>query len=140
MINYTKRVVKTLTSKPKTVFLIDGLGAVLTAIILMAVLRHFNDYFGMPREALAILSIAALIFAVYSFSCFVFLDNNAQKLLRPIIVANLTYCVLTLSLVLYFYNRLTILGIAYFVGEVLIICGIVYMELKTLKANSQNIS
>lgn len=118
--------------KPKTVFLIDELGAVLTAILLMTI-RTYNEYFGMPRKTLTILSIVALIFAIYSFSCFLFSHNNSQKLLRPIIVANLTYCILTLGLVIYFYNRLTILGLAYFTGEILIICGLVHIELKTLK-------
>jgi len=140
MIGRIKRIIKALTLKSKTVFLIDGLGATLTTILLIAVLKTFNQCFGMPRKTLTILSILALILAIYSFSCFAFSHNNPQKLLRPIIVANLTYCILTLGLVIYFYNKLTILGLAYFVGEILIICGLVYIELKTLKALRQNIS
>jgi len=132
-----KRIIKTLTLKPKIVFLIDGLGAVLTAILLITVLKTFNEYFGMPLKTLTVLSIIAFIFAIYSLSCFAFSDNNSQKLLRPIIVANLTYCILTLGIVIYFYNKLTILGLTYFFGEILIISGLVYIELKTLKASKQ---
>jgi len=131
-----KRNIKTLTLKPKIVFLIDGLGAVLTAILLITV-KTFNEYFGMPLKTLTVLSIIAFIFAIYSLSCFAFSDNNSQKLLRPIIVANLTYCILTLGIVIYFYNKLTILGLTYFFGEILIISGLVYIELKTLKASKQ---
>jgi len=131
-----KRNIKTLTLKPKIVFLIDGLGAVLTAIHLITV-KTFNEYFGMPLKTLTVLSIIAFIFAIYSLSCFAFSDNNSQKLLRPIIVANLTYCILTLGIVIYFYNKLTILGLTYFFGEILIISGLVYIELKTLKASKQ---
>jgi len=138
MLGHIKRIKKALTLKPKTVFLIDALGAALTAIFLIAVLKTFNEYFGMPQETLTILSILALVLAIYSFSCFVFLDNNSQKLISPIIVANLAYCILTLVLAIYYYNKLTILGLIYFVGEILIICGLVYIELKTLKATREN--
>ncbi|GAA4006997.1 hypothetical protein GCM10022408_18600 [Hymenobacter fastidiosus] len=127
---------KTLNLKPKTVFLLDGLGAVLTAVILTEVLKTFNEYFGMPRKALTLLSILALIFAVYSFSCFAFSGTDSPKLLKPIIGANLTYCVLTLGLVIYFYNQLTVLGLTYFVGEILLICGLVCIEIKALKVRS----
>jgi len=121
------------------VFLIDALGATLITIFLIAGITTFNEYFGMPQETLTILSILALVLAIYSFFCFAFLDNNTQKLLRPIIMANLTYCILTLGLVVYYCNKLTIFGLTYFVGEILIICGLVYIELKTLKASRQNI-
>jgi len=139
MIGRIKRIIKALTLKPKSVFLADGIGAVLTAFLLITVLKTFNEYFGMPRETLTILSMLALILAIYSFSCFVFSDNNSQKLLKPIIVANLTYCILTLGLVIYFFNKLTILGLTYFVGEILIIGGLIYIELKTLEASRTNI-
>jgi len=140
MIGHIKRIIKALTLKPKTVFLIDALGATLTTIFLIAGLKTFNEYFGMPQETLTILSILALALAIYSFFCFAFLPNNTQKLLKPVIVANLTYCILTLGFVIYYYNKLTILGLTYFVGEILIICGLVYIEIKTLKANRQNIN
>jgi len=140
MPGHIKRMIKALTLKSKTVFLIDSVGAALTAILLIAVLKPFHEIFGMPRETLTLLSIVASLLAIYSFSCFVFSDNNRQKLLRTIIVANIAYCILTAGLVIYFYNSLTILGLTYFVGEILIISVLVYIELKIVKANRQNIS
>lgn len=124
--------------KPKTVFLIDGLGATLTAILLITVLRTFNKYFGMPPQALTILSIAALILVIYSFSCFLFSNDYPQRFLRPLIVANLTYCLSTLGFVIYYSDRLTTLGFAYFIGEVLIICGVVHIELNALNVSRRN--
>ena len=140
MIGHTKKIIKALTMKPKTVFLIDALGAALTSIFLIVILKAFYEFFGVPQETLMLLLILSLVLAIYSFSCFAFLDKNTQNFLRPLIAANLTYCILTLGLVIYYHNKLTILGLAYFVGEILIICGLVYVELKTLKASSQNIS
>lgn len=139
MNGHIKIIIKALTLKPKIVFLIDGLGAFLTVLFLNSILKTFNEYFGMPLKTLTLLSIIALIFAIYSLSCFVFSDNNSQKLLRPIIVANLTYCILTIGLVIYFYSKLTTVCISYFVGEILIISGLIYIEIKTLKVCNQRI-
>lgn len=133
MSGHIKKNIKGLTLKPKIVFLIDGLGAFLTALFLNIILKTFNEYFGMPLKTLTLLSIIALIFAIYSLSCFVFSDNNLQRLLRPIIVANLTYCILTIGFVINFYSKLTTVGVSYFVGEILIISGLIYIEIKTLK-------
>lgn len=123
---------------PKTIFLIDGLGATLSAFLMIAVLKPFNEFVGMPRELLTLLSIGALILATYSFSCFVFLRNKVQKLLKPLITANLSYCIVTLALVIYFYDNLTILGLIYFLAEISLVFGLVYIELGTLKASRTN--
>lgn len=123
---------------PKTIFLIDGLGALLTATLLMAVVSTFNEYFGMPQAVLPILATVAFVFSIYSISCYLFFYNRSKKLLLPIIIANLSYCVFTLALVIYFYDRLTILGVTYFLGEILLVCGLVCIEWKTLKAFENN--
>jgi hypothetical protein len=122
--------------KLKTIFLIDAIGAITTAFLLMVVLRTFNQHIGLPKETLSQLSMIALLFAVYSSCCFVFCNKNSQKLLKPIIVANLAYCILTVGLLIFYKNSIKPLGVIYFVGEVLVIFVIVYLELKTLKSNS----
>lgn len=139
MSGHINTIIKALTFKPKIVFLIDGLGAFLTVVFLNTILRTFNEYFGMPLKTLTLLSIIALTFAIYSLSCFVFSDDKSQNLLRPIIVANLTYCILTIGLVIYFYSKLTTLGISYFVGEILILSALIHIEIKTLKVCNQRI-
>lgn len=138
MIVYIRSIIKALTLKPKKVFLIDAFGAALTTVFLNSILKTYNEYFGMPIEILTVLSILAFVLAIYSFSCFVLLENNTQNFLIPIIVANLSYCILTIGIVTYYYNKITILGLAYFVGEILLICLLVYIELKTLEVSRQN--
>ncbi|WP_166921849.1 hypothetical protein [Flavobacterium poyangense] len=129
--------IEKIRSNPKTIFLIDGSGALLTATLLLFVLRPFDFYFGMPTEILTVLSVTAFFFAFYSFFCFIQPKPNLQKLLKPIILANSIYCITTLGLVFFFINRLTALGILYFIGELLIICGLIYVELKILKTTKQ---
>lgn len=119
---------KNLKTNPKTIFLIDGLGAVLTAILLGFVLTNFEAYFGMPCNVLYCLAVVACIFMFYSLACYTFLKNRWRAFLSIIMVANLLYCGLTIALVCYYYSRLTPLGITYFLLECLVILGLVWLE------------
>jgi hypothetical protein len=121
--------------KLKSIFLIDAIGAITTAFLLMVVLRTFNQYIGLPKETLSQLSMIALLLAIYSACCFVFANKDSQKLLKPIIGANLAYCILTIGLLFFHKNSVTAWGGIYFIGEVVVILGLVYLEINALKAS-----
>lgn len=128
MYKHKMKILDRLTLNPKSLFLIDGLGAFLTAFLTGVILRKFEDNFGMPQKHLIILSILACIFAVYSMSCYFFVGKKWRIFLRVIAIANLLYCLLTAVLVMYLYQQLTILGVIYFVTEILIVIALVYVE------------
>ena len=113
-----------LSKIPRRIFLIDGLGGLLTTLMLFAVLAQFEERFGMPIEVVRTLGLIACL---YMF-CYLFLNRNHRPYLKFIISANSAYCLLTLGLVCYFYNSLTILGILYFITEILLIMALVFVE------------
>ncbi|MEX2513642.1 MAG: hypothetical protein WD398_12110 [Cyclobacteriaceae bacterium] len=84
----------------KNVFLLDGMGALTTAILLSQVLARFESLFGMPKEVLFILSGLAFCFALYSITCHLLIKNNFEAYLKVIITASLIYCLATFGLVL----------------------------------------
>ncbi|MCB0589408.1 MAG: hypothetical protein KDD06_29250 [Phaeodactylibacter sp.] len=131
-----------ITLYPQKLFLIDGLGALLSAVLLGVVLVQWEHAFGMPRQALYPLAAIAGLFAVYSLSCYWRLSENRRPYLRVIAVANLLYCCLSLALVVYFYSQLTVLGVAYFLVEiavVLILAGLEYnLEQIRAEINARN--
>lgn len=115
----------------KKLFLIDGLGALLSAFLLGIVLIRFESSFGIPRNILYFLSLTACALATYSLTCY-FLAKKIRKLHIKIIGwANFCYCCLTLGLLFYFYEKITALGIFYFLGEVAIIVTLAIVELRT---------
>lgn len=116
---------------PKTLFLIDSIGALSSAFLLGIVLVHFESSFGMPRKELYMLSIAACTFAVYSFTCFLLIKENWSPYLRLIAVVNLLYCCVTIGFAFYFYQQITALGWLYFVGEIIVIVCLAIIELQT---------
>ena len=113
-------------------FLVDGLGALVTASMLGLVLTTFEPAFGMPTRVLVPLASVAAVFAAYSFTCYA--KAAPPKFLLPIAIANTLYCAATLALVLLFHESLTWLGHAYFLGEIAIVLTLVRFEVRAARA------
>jgi hypothetical protein len=128
--------IKNLRSNPRKLFLIDGLGAILTAIILGVVFLNYQEYIGMPNNILIMLSLMASIFVVYSFTCYIKSFKNWWIYLKIIAFANLSYCCITMTLLYINFQSLTFFGLIYFMAEIIIIAMLVYMEF--LVAGSKN--
>ena len=123
------KLINHLIEKPKTLFLIDSLGAIVTGFILFVIMRQLNEYIGMPKIVLTYLSFIAIFFCIYSTACFLFLKERWTPFIRLIGIANLLYCALTIGLLIKYYSLMTIIGIIYFLIEIVIICGLSYVEL-----------
>jgi hypothetical protein len=122
--------------EPKNIFLLDAFGALLTTLLLYFILRNFNEFFGLSKDVFECLSSIALLFFIYSISGYFLVKQNWKSFLKIICSANILYCILTLSIVLYNYETISIYGIAYFLAEIAVIIGLVYFEMKFIKSKS----
>jgi len=129
-----------MTLNPKNIFLIDSIGAFLTAFFLIGILARFEEFFGMPPTVLYTLSFIACVYAVYSFCCYFFLAGNWLPFLQVIAIANLVYCFLTISFVIYFYQKLTSLGLIYFLLELIVLCSLIVVERREISKIINNLS
>jgi hypothetical protein len=125
-----QNLISTLTTNPKSIFLIDGVGAIVSALLLSVLLGQNVAVFGIPQAVLYKLAALASVFALYSLCCYFFLLGNYKPYLRIIAFANLLYCTITLVLVFVFYQQLTLFGILYFINEKIVVGSLVYLELK----------
>ena len=121
-----------ITSNPKLVFLLDCLGALLSATFLGVALPSFQPIFGMPHNVLYGLAAVASLFAIYSFWNYRWFKENWRPYLRGIAIVNLLYCGLTAALVIYFRQELTKWGLLYFLQEMVVIIVVVMLEFKTI--------
>ena len=112
-------------------FLIDGLGALLSAIMLGVVLPRFEAMIGMPPKILYVLAFLACLFAIYSLSCFFRNMENWKPYLKFIAIVNLLYCCLTLGCIIFLHQEVTVLGMIYFIVEIIIIVILAIIELRT---------
>lgn len=126
--NIFNQIVRYFAPHPIKIFLVDGLGAALSAFFLLAILASFVPFFGMPRAVLYPLAALPVLFALYSLSCYLLRPGNWPTYLKIVATANLLYCGISLSLVLYHFGSLTIFGVAYFVLEKLIVIPLAVVE------------
>ena len=114
----------------KNLFLLDSLGALLSAIMLGLVLTRYETFFGMPADVLHILAIIPCVFCIYSFLCFLIKTKKERLYLTIIAVANLLYCCLTTFYIFKLYQKLTIWGLFYFIAEIIVVIVLALYELK----------
>ena len=119
--------------KPRTLFLIDGLGAFVTALLLLGFVRQFDAFFGIPKSEVTCLALIAVCFCIYSTTCYFLLKRGLSSFMRFIAIVNLLYCTLTIGLLIKNASTVTILGTTYFLIEIVIICGLSYIELNVAK-------
>lgn len=120
------------TAKPRNIFLLDSLGALLTTILLFFLLKSFNEFFGLSKTTLEYLSLIAFLFFIYSGICFFLVKDNWKSFLKIICTANILYCILTFCILIYNYESVSIYGIIYFLGEIIVISGLVFLEIKLI--------
>ena len=126
-------IIQIIIADPKKIFLVDGIGALLSAFFLGVVLVQFEDSVGVSKDILICLSLAAMVMAVYSLSCYFRFPTKWRLFLKAIAIVNLLYCCVTIGLILLDGETLTILGYLYFIIEILIVVSLVFVELKVAR-------
>jgi len=116
---------------PKTLFLMDGLGAIISAFMLGVVLVEFENIFGIPRPTLYFLALLPCAFAAYDFYCFIKLKEDFGLFLKVIASINIAYSCLSLGLAFYHSKVVSNLGWTYVVFEIIIVIILAKLEFKT---------
>lgn len=116
--------------KPRTLFLIDGMGALISAFLLGVVLVHFEFFFGIPQKVLYLLASIPLFFALYDLVCYIWAVKRLALLLRLIAFANISYCILSIIMAFVHRNSISIWGWAYILGEIVIVLLLAKIELQ----------
>lgn len=124
-----------ISKKPKLLFLIDGLGALLSAFLYYIVLSNLISVFGMPKQALNLLCLLALGYAVFSLSTYMRKVENWRPYMKVIAGANLLHCILTGVFLFYYNASITGIGFLYFIVEIIIVVGLAIFELKTASSS-----
>lgn len=136
MTNITLQLAHILASRPRHVFLLDGFGALLSALLLVFLIAPFDAVFGMPPEIAYNLSFPAFGFAVYSLGCYLLNFELWKPFMRLIALANALYCCITFALVIALYRSLSKLGVAYFLGEIVIVFAVIGIEIWVVRRQS----
>jgi hypothetical protein len=109
-------------------FLIDGIGALISILLLGFILPLWSNFLGVSPIDLSVLASIACVLALYSCACFVGKVQN-KAFLKIVAIANISYCLLTF-IWLWYMPQITLWGILYFVGEIVVIMTLATIEWK----------
>lgn len=128
-----KQIIEKFKSNPKQLFLLDGLGAILSAFLLGVVLVRLERLFGIPASTLYFLAAFPVIFAMYDLFCYHQEKNRLGPFLQGISVINLLYCCVSIGFAFYHSGTITGLGWSYILIEIFIVVNLAILEFKVAK-------
>ena len=114
-------------------FLVDAIGALVSALFLLFVLPGFEVISGFSTRLFNVLGTIALVFSIYSILNF-FLKTQKAVFLRLIAIGNILYGCLSISLALIY--KPSALTLTYLVLEFIILIFLGTIEIKASKSSS----
>ena len=124
---------------PKKIFLMDALGAAVSAILLGVVLVKLERVFGIPESTLYFLAAIPVLFIPYDLFCLSKSKNDLGPFLKAIAVMNMMYCCLSIGMTIYHLNTITIFGYLYILIEVIITFTLAVFEYKVASKLTENV-
>jgi hypothetical protein len=128
-----ERIIEFGINNPRKLFLVDGLGAIVSAVLLGVVLVEFDQIFGIPKPVLYFLAILPCLFAVYDFYCLVTKQLRFAALLKAIAIMNICYSCLSIGLAIYHYKAITGFGWIFIILENVTVIALANLEFRVAK-------
>ncbi len=126
-----QKILSPFIKNPKQLFILDGLGAMLSAFMLGVVLVYFQAIIGMPINTLYFLAAVPCVFILFNFFGYLSKTNKVRSFLKTIAYFNISYCFISLAFTFFHMESLTALGWFYFIVEILLVLTVAYLELQT---------
>lgn len=128
------QVIKYFKLNPKSIFAVDALGALLSAISIILLLTIYPIKNAQVNRVIEVLFVVAVLFSLYSICCYFFVIRNRKHFLLGIIIANIIYSFTTTITALFFHQYISWVLILYFAIEVFFLLILVYIEFRVWKS------
>lgn len=133
---FSSKMIEKIRNKPQLLFVIDGLGALLSAFLLGVVLVRFEGLLGIPTTTLYALAVLPIFFAIYDGYCYTNSKNNIGQSLKIIATMNVLYCCLSVACIFYHQETISIYAELYIFIEILIVLALAFVEYKLAQSLS----
>lgn len=111
----------------RNIFLLDGIGAILSACFTGLILIRYSLFLGINVSLLQSLALLPAAYTIYSLSCYFFVTKTKPWMLLTIMGANLFYCLISLGIIL-LRDRITWRGKLLLTAEIFVIILVVLIE------------
>ncbi len=117
------------TGQPQPIFLIDALGAGVSLSFLLLLYRY-EELVGMPQKIVLLFCGFASLLALCSASLYLNKPIHWRKYLGLVALGNFSYASLTTYFLIREWEQVTMIGVAYFGGEILILFLLIAYEFR----------
>lgn len=119
----------------KNIFLIDGIGATLSALSTGLLLPLLHQWTGVPLYVSLPLALLGLLFAVWAVGCFWFVKQPGPGMLMAMMGANLVYCLVSIAIIVSL-DGIKDWGRAFLFAEALAVAAVIGLEAAVLRRSS----
>ena len=113
--------IESLRRIPKKLFIVDGIGALLTTFLLSVILTKFESFFGIPSSTLYLMAVFPVVYFIFDLYAYNASSEYTGRNLKMIAIMNLLYCCISFGFCIYHMQEVTIWGWLYVLGEIAII-------------------
>jgi hypothetical protein len=117
----------------RSIFIIDGIGAILTSLFMFFLLAPNHDFIGIPKHHLVTFGKIAVVLGFYSFSTFFGFKRPGPLFFYLISFFNLGYLLYTTTILIHQIHLVKIWGWLYFSGEIAILFALIVVEWQTAR-------
>jgi hypothetical protein len=130
-----EKIIQSININPKTLFIIDGAGAILSAFLLGLVLVQFSAFFGIPVPVFYFLAAFPVLFFLFDIYAYRSVQQHIAIKLKIIALSNFLYCLVSIIVAAYHAEQVTIWGWAYIFIEIFIVLILAAIELAVANNN-----
>jgi len=117
----------------RKLFLLDGSGALLTALMLMLVLPKLDLLTGIDPDMITVMVLIAFLLTAMSLTFFFTYNQQSYKVLQVIGISNLLYSGIIVVVLLVYGSSMKPLGMTYFILEGLVVVLLGLVEIRKHK-------
>lgn len=117
----------------RTWFIIDAIGAALSAIMLGLMLPYYQRFLAIPNGILEILVLPPVLFLLFDLVVLFLKPNQLKPYLFVVALFNAAYVLLSLILLGLHAADIQLFAFLYFAGELLIVGWMAYQEMTCAK-------
>jgi hypothetical protein len=115
---------------PKYIFVLDGVGALLSLLGLLLLFLFFQKEVGFSTGVFGVLLVAAMLLAAFDFFCYFKIEPPYQRHMLMLAMGNIAYIIFTAVGLFYHAQQVSVFAWSYFLLELVILMALVVLELQ----------
>ena len=108
---------------------IDGGAGLIVGVSVFLLQEWISSLYQLPLSTIIFIALANVIYGIYAMSL-VILNNTSIHFITTLVIANVAWAITCFSIMTFYFNSITLLGIAFIFLEAIFVCILSWVEWK----------